>query len=134
MPSKNTNKQTIKQSNRFLPPRVNIFENSSCAKNIQVQLEIDTIGKWCVPVVYIGGIITALCARIFDAQVFLVKKIPPWGKLLQFSWVNGCYIVIVIYTVIFINSFGLKCNRITLFITFYSQIHHIYAYLHDKEV
>ena len=29
---------------------------------------------------------------------------------------------------------GLKCNRITLFIKFYSDIHHIYAFLHDKEV
>ena len=29
---------------------------------------------------------------------------------------------------------GLKCNRITLFIKFYSEIHHIYAFLHEKEV
>ena len=62
------------------------FENSPCPKNIQEQLEIDTNGKY-VPVVYIGGISTALCARVFDAHVFLVI-IPPWGELLQFSWVK----------------------------------------------
>ena len=62
-----------------------IFENSPCAKNIPQQLEIDKVGKWSIPVVYIGGIITALCAWVFDGQVFLLK-IPPWGKLLQFSW------------------------------------------------
>ena len=49
-------------------------KKSPCAKNIQVQLEIDTIGKWSVPVVYIDGISTALCARVFDAQVFQVKN------------------------------------------------------------
>ena len=58
------------------PLRVNSlhFRKFICAKNIQVQLEIDTIGEWCVPVVYIGGISTALCVRGFDAQVFLVKN------------------------------------------------------------
>ena len=35
---------------------------------------MDTIGKWSVPVVYIGGISTALCAMVFDAHVFPVKN------------------------------------------------------------
>ena len=54
----------------FLPFRVNVFnlfENSPCAQNIQVQLEIDPTGKLYVIVVYIGGISTAWCARVFDA-------------------------------------------------------------------
>ena len=29
---------------------------------------------------------------------------------------------------------GVKCNRITLFIKVYPETHHIYAYLHNKEV
>ena len=28
-----------------------ISENSPCAKNIQLQLEIDKVGKWSIPVV-----------------------------------------------------------------------------------
>ena len=40
-----------------------------------IELEIDTIGKWSVRVVYIAGISTALCAMVIDAQVFLVKII-----------------------------------------------------------
>ena len=65
------------------PSKLFIFSKIHLApKNIQVQLEIDTIGKWSVPVVHIDGISTAFCAKIFDAQVFLVK-IPPWGKLLH---------------------------------------------------
>ena len=66
------------------------LENSPCAKHIPLQLEIDKVEKLsilytCTPVVYIDGIVTALCAWVFDGQVFLVK-LPPWGKLLQFSW------------------------------------------------
>ena len=92
-----------------------IFENSPCAKTIQLQLEIDTKGKWSIPVVYyIDGISTALCARVSDRRVFLVN-IPPWGKLLQFSWGKllhcNCHMGYKI---------GMKCNQITLFIKFYS--------------
>ena len=32
-----------------------------------------------------GLLLAALCAWVFDGQVFLVK-LPPCGKLLQFSW------------------------------------------------
>ena len=67
-------KVMAKKNTDFTSPSIFFynFENSPCAKNIQVQLEIDTIGKWrYVPVVYIGGISTALCARVFHAQVFL---------------------------------------------------------------
>ena len=55
-------------------------------------------------VVFIDEISTALCTRVFDGQEFLVK-IPPWGKLLQFSCFGvscynfhgaSCYIVTVI--------------------------------------
>ena len=35
-------------------------------KNIQLHLEIDKVEKWSIPVVYIDGIITALCAWVFD--------------------------------------------------------------------
>ena len=35
-------------------------------KNIQLYLEIDKVGKRSIPVVYIDGIITALCAWVFD--------------------------------------------------------------------
>ena len=61
-----------------------IFENELCAKNIQLHLEIDTVRKLNIPVVQ--RISTALCAMVSDGQAFLVKRIPPWGKLLQFSW------------------------------------------------
>ena len=70
----------------FTSPSIFFFlENSPCAKNIQVQREIDTIEKFSIAVVYIDGISTVLCARVFDGHAFLVK-ITPWGKLLQFSW------------------------------------------------
>ena len=42
------------------------FEYLPCAKNIQLQLEIDKVGKLSIPVVYIDGNITALCAWVFD--------------------------------------------------------------------
>ena len=108
-----------------------IFENSPCAKIFQLHLEIDKVGKWSIPVVYIDGIITALCAWVFDWQVILVK-IPPWGKLLQFWWgkllhcncntwgKNGVWI-------------GLKCNRITLVIKLCPEIHNIYAFYMTKK-
>ena len=58
------------------------------------------------------------------------KKIPPWGKLLQFSWGNLLHCNCHTWGI----KIGLKCNRITLFIKFYAEIHHFYAFLHDKEV
>ena len=84
------------------------------------------MGKWSIPVVCIDGISTPLCAGGFDGQVFLVI-VTPWGKLLQFSW--GKLLLWMPGIMI-----GLKCNQITLFIRFYSEIHHIYAFLHDKQV
>ena len=48
----------------------NIFENSPCAKSIQLQLEIDKVGKWSIPVEYIDGIITALCAWVLIDRYF----------------------------------------------------------------
>ena len=79
----------------------------------------------------IVGISTALCGTVFDGQVFLVK-IPPWGKLLQFSWgklLHGnCH------------TWDMKLaskqpdysfHQVLLIIL---QIHHIYAFLHDNEV
>ena len=37
-------------------------------------MEIDKVGKWSIPVVYIDGIITAFYAWVFDWQVLLVKN------------------------------------------------------------
>ena len=83
------NKKKLWPKQLFLPLRVflfySIFENSPCATNFQLHLEIDKVWKWSIPLVYIDGIITALCAWVFDWQVIQVK-IPPWGKLLQFLW------------------------------------------------
>ena len=35
-------------------------------KIVQLHLEIDKVGKLSIPIVYIEGIITALCAWVFD--------------------------------------------------------------------
>ena len=106
-----------------------MLENSPCAKNIPLQLEIDKVGKYSIPVV--DGLITALCAWLFDGHIFLVK-IPPWGKLLQFSWAKLLHCNSNTWVIMGYKT-DLKCNRITLFIKLCSEIHHIYAFYTTKK-
>ena len=83
------------------------FYKITLRQNIQLQLEIDTIGKWSIPVICIDAISTASCAVVFYKQVVLVIT-PPWGKLLQFSWVKllhcNCH-----------TSWGIRCTKCNYF-------------------
>ena len=53
------NKKKLWQKTRvFTPPSKCLhFRNSPCAKNVPLQLEIDKVGKWSIPVVYMDGIL-----------------------------------------------------------------------------
>ena len=55
----------------------------------------------------LGGISTGLCARVFYAQVLLLK-ISPWGTLLQCTWGKLLHCSCTQYMG---YKIGLKCHR-----------------------
>ena len=69
------NKKKLLPKNRFLPLRVNFVTFSKFTLRQKYPGTTGNGHNWemmCTCSIYIGGICTALCARVFDAQVFHV--------------------------------------------------------------
>ena len=69
-----------------------------------------------------GLVLVLPCVQGLLMDRYFLVKITPWGKLLQFSWGKLLHSIV---SVIHVYEIGLKCNQITPFIKFYSEIHHI---------
>ena len=97
------------------------------------ELEIDTIGKLSMRVVCIDGISTALCAGTWC--IGISSKNTTMGTtdhgVSSYNFHgSSSYIVINCHMG---YKIGVKYKRITLFIKFYSEVHHLYAFYTTKK-
>ena len=114
--------KNLDPQNTFLLLRINCLQFRNFTLRQNIQLNIETTGKCSAPRVYSGRIGTALCARVFPAQV--------GAHVYYYNYHHGisCYNILSDSKHGLYNWLEMQPNY-----SFLQGLHHIYAFLNKQK-